>query len=314
MDLQSHMQANIGASIPDPIIDGGWHSGLGKLGKISYVGHHLPKGLLVRYRHWKESGEECFTWTEWEGKGEYIDPEEYRKRKAEADQKAKIAAEKATKERRALLDRVLTIWAESHKAATNNPYTDKKCIFPIKAKQTAKSYEIVPATDTKRAQYINPTDLLIPIYSHTGSLQGIQQITEQGAKFIRGSFKNGLLWLGGGLTTGEVPNRLYIAEGWATGAAIHMRTRNPVLVAFNTDNLLPAGKWARDRYPDVQVIFAIDNDVGSFKRVKGGQIENPGKYYATIAAKAIDAAVITPPTEKRGDWCDWHVSQIKATQ
>lgn len=314
MDLQTHMQANIGASIPDPIINGQWHSGRGKLGKVSYVGHHLPKGLLVRYRHWKESGEECFTWTEWEGNGEYIDPEEYRKRKAEADHKSKIAAEQAGRKRNALLEKLVTIWAESHTAAINHPYADQKCIFPMKAKQTAKSYEIVPATDEKRAQYINPNDLLIPIYSHTGSLQGIQQITEQGAKFMRGTFKDGLLWLGGGLTTGEVSNRLYIAEGWATGAAIHMRTRNPVLVAFNTTNLLSVGQWARDRYPDSQIIFAIDNDVGSFITRQGRRIENPGKYYATIAAKAIDAAVITPPIEGNGDWCDWHVSQIKATQ
>lgn len=313
MDLQSHMQANIGASIPDPVINGQWHSGRGKMGKISYVGHHLPKGLLVRYRHWKESGDECFTWKEWEGKGEYIDPEEYRKRKAESDNKARVAAEQAEKSRQALLEKLLIVWAESHKAAIDHPYIAKKRILPLKAKQAGKPYEIVAATSTNQAQYINPTDLLIPVYSHTGSLQGIQQITEQGVKIMRGTFKAGLLWLGGGLTTGEVSNRLYIAEGWATGAAIHMRTRNPVLVAFNTTNLLSVGKWARDRYPDAQIIFAIDNDVGSFIKVQGRRIENPGRHYATLAAKTIDAAVITPPTEERGDWCDWHISQINAT-
>ena len=53
--LQEHMQANIGRAIANPIIDGRWHSGKSCDGKgadkISYVGHHLPKGVLVRYRN-----------------------------------------------------------------------------------------------------------------------------------------------------------------------------------------------------------------------------------------------------------------------
>lgn len=88
-----------------------------------------------------------------------------------------------------------------------------------------------------------------------------------------------------------------------------MRTRNPVIVAFATSNLLAAGKWARDRYPDAEIVFAVDNDTESNIKVAGQTINNPGKYYATKAATAINAAVITPPIS--GDWCDWHFQQAK---
>ena len=94
-----------------------------------------------------------------------------------------------------------------------------------------------------------------------------------------------------------------------------MRTRNPVIVAFGTSNLWnlikqysPVGKWARDRYPDAEIVFAVDNDTESFIKVAGQTINNPGKYYATKAATSINAAVITPPIS--GDWCDWHFQQI----
>ena len=314
--LQQHMQARIGVSIDNPIIDGRWHSGRGKgKDKISYVGHHLPKGLLIRYRHWKESGEECFVWREWgDNQGEHIDPIEYRRKREEAQAKASAAAQQAAHDRAALLKILQTIISESIPADHDHSYPLGKRILALSARQAIKRYQITPDNTTEsRAQYIAPSDLLIPVYSHTGALQGIQQITASGYKLMRGTFKDGLLWIGGGLTTGEVANRLYVAEGWATGVAVHMRTRNPVVVAFSTANLLSAGQWARARYPDAEIVYAVDNDLGSFITVNGQSVENPGKYYATQAAIAINAAVITPPMEGKADWCDWHVSQIETT-
>lgn len=312
--LQQHMQANIGVSIDNPIIDGRWHSGRGKgKDKISYVGHHLPKGLLIRYRHWKESGEECFVWREWgDGQGEHIDPTEYRRKREEAQAKAGAAAQQAERDRAALLKILQTIIRESVPADHDHSYPLGKRIIALAARQATKRYEIVPVTTDTKAQYIAPSDLLIPVYDHTGALQGIQQITTTGYKLMRGTFKDGLLWLGGGLSTGETPNRLYIAEGWATACAVHMRTRNPVVVAFATSNLMSAGKWARERYPNTEIIYAVDNDTESFIKVGGQTINNPGKYYATKAAIAINAAVIIPPMG--GDWCDWHLSQIVGTK
>lgn len=315
--LQEHMQANISRAIANPIIDGRWHSGKSCDGKgadkISYVGHHLPKGVLVRYRNHKQS-DECFTWKEWEGDDNHLSDAEYQQRKAAAEELARLAAQQAEAEKARLLAILQTIIKQSKPADHHHPYIDQKRIISIGARQATKRYELQPATAEKAAQYIDPSDLLIPVYSHTGRLQGIQQITAQGRKFARGTFKAGLLWIGGGLSTGEVPNRIYIAEGWATGVAVHMRTRNPVIIAFSTSNLLSAGHFARGRYPDSQIVYAVDNDIGSFITVGGQRIENAGKYYAEQAAIAVNAGVITPPMAGKADWNDWHVSQIVDTK
>ena len=312
--LQQHMLENIGVSIDNPIIDGTWHNGRGKgKDKIGYVGHYLPKGLLVRYHNHKT--DEIHVWKEWDGgAGEYIDPLEYRRKREEAQAKADAAAQQSERDRAALLAILQTVITESVQADHNHPYPLGKRILALSARQATKRYELLPATTDTKAQYITPDDCLIPVYSHTGQLQGIQQITATGYKLMRGTFKDGLLWVGGGLTTGEVENRLYVAEGWATAVAVHMRTRNPVVVAFSTANLLSAGQWARARYADAEIVYAVDNDLGSFITVGGEQVENPGKHYATKAAIAINAAVITPPLEGKADWCDWHVSQIVGTK
>jgi phage/plasmid primase-like uncharacterized protein len=311
--LQDHMQVNIGMAIRNPIIDGGWHSGRcgdGKgADKISYVGHYLPKGLLVRYRD-QHAQDSFYVWREWEGKGDFIPDNEYQQRKAEAAAAAQAANLRASVERADLLAILQIIFTESVPASHNHPYISGKLITPIGARQVNKRYQMKPETTGGRAQYIEPSDLLIPVYDHSGTLQGIQQITAQGRKFARGTFRHGLLWIGGGLTTGEVVNRLYIAEGYATAVSIHMRTRNPVIVAFSTGNLLAVGHWARGRYPDAGFVYAVDNDLGSFITVGGERIENPGKYYATQAALAIGAAVVAPPLVGRGDWNDWHINQI----
>ena len=244
-----------------------------------------------------------------EGQGEYIEPAEYQRRKAEADARAQSATAQAERDRAALLAILQTVISESVPASHDHAYTAKKLILSIGARQATKRYQIAPETAESRAQYIAPTDLLIPVYDHAGALQGIQQITTAGFKLMRGTFKDGLLWIGGGLTTGEVPNRLYIAEGWATAVSIHMRTRSPVIIAFATSNLLSAGKWARGRYPDAEIAYAVDNDTESFIKVAGQTVNNPGLFYSTKAATATNAAVITPPMG--GDWNDWHTAQIQ---
>ncbi len=313
--LQDHMQEHIGISIADPVIDGRWHSGRGKLGKVSYVGLYLAKGVLVRYRtHAHGQGDTCHVWREWEGTDQHFDADEWKQRKAEAQAKLEAAAKAEQAEREHLLTILQTIIRESVPASHGHSYPSGKRILALAARQAIKSYQITPATTDTKAQYINPDDLLIPVYSHTGQLQGIQQITLSSLKLTRGMVKDGLLWIGGGLTTGEVANRLYIAEGWATAVAVHTRTRNPVVVAFSTANLLSVGQWARARYPDAEIVYAVDNDLGSFITVDGQPVENPGKYYATQAAIAINAAVITPPLEGKADWCDWHAGQVEANK
>lgn len=308
--LAEHMQANIGVSIHHPIIDGRWHSGRGQHGKVSYVGHYLPKGLLVRYRHWKTTGDECFVWKEWEGQDIYVDADEYRQRKAESAARARAAEQQAEHDKAALLAILQTIISESVPANHNHPYPAGKRILALGARRATNHYQVSAATGHKWEQAITPDDLLIPAYGCDGRLCGIQQITPAGKKLMRGSFKGALLWIGGGLTTGEHPGRLYVCEGWGTACAVHMRTRSPALAAFSAGNLLSVGQWARNRYQQAELAFCADNDVGSVTRIRGQEIGNPGLYYATQAAVVVGGAVVTPPGNHKSDWADWHLDQI----
>lgn len=304
--LQEHMQANIGVFITDPVIDGCWHSGSGKLSKVSYVGHYLAKGLLVRYRtHAHGQGDICHVWKEW-GQGDKTVISTELESNPNLNQPAIQQA--SEEEKTHLLTLLVNLFDAAIPATHEHPYIERKKILALGAKQLLKRCEIKPATAKAKAQYITPNDLIIPVYSPTGALQGVQQITTTGQKLTRGTVRNGHLWLGGGLTTGEEPNRLYIAEGWATGVAVHMRTRNPVVVAFSTNNLLNCGKWAREQYPNADIIFAVDNDEKTITRK--GQTGKAGILYAEEAAKAVNGGLLVPPI--LGDWCDWHISQIEA--
>ena len=155
MTLQQHMLDTIGQAIANPVIDGRWHSGKpaqdGKgADKISYVGHYLPKGLLVRYRHHK-SGDECHTWKEWDGgAGEYIDPLEYRRKREEAQAKADAAAQQSERDRAALLAILQTVISESVPADHNHSYPLGKRILALAARQALNVMSLCQKPHKKR--------------------------------------------------------------------------------------------------------------------------------------------------------------------
>lgn len=303
--LAAEMQRHLGVA-PDEIIDDGrWHSAKG--GKVSYVTDESKHGgLIVRYR----DGGEFKTWYSWDhsdGKGEYI----------------RSAPRKPPDD----MPVMLKIWQESGKVSTDHPYISRKRIMPISGRpitdignnplkrvlnirQARQSYTIREATGKDARQYLSARTLLLPAFCNaTGKLQAFKTIPEKpGAlKLSRGPLSNCHYWIGGSPATGD--GRLYVSESYSTGTSIHMRTQSPVLVAFDTNGLKPAGEMLRSRYPDAQIIFACDND-----RHDDPNKRNDGVYKATAAAQAIGAALLLPPMEGKADWNDWHISQCPKTK
>lgn len=81
--------------------------------------------------------------------------------------------------------------------------------------------------------------------------------------------------------------RLYVCEGWATGATIHASTGSPVVCAMNAGNLKPVAMTMRERFGErVELVIAGDDD----RAVVG----NPGRMAATHAADAAGALVVFP--------------------
>jgi phage/plasmid primase-like uncharacterized protein len=60
------------------------------------------------------------------------------------------------------------------------------------------------------------------------------------------------------------------------------------------------GQAIRTRYPESELVFAADNDIG----VKAGNIQNPGVHYARQAALACNGYVLTPNTTNKADFND----------
>jgi phage/plasmid primase-like uncharacterized protein len=107
-------------------------------------------------------------------------------------------------------------------------------------------------------------ELLIPICDIDGALLGAQSIAETGFKL----FPRGAALASGHHLIGDVAQggRLLIAEGYATAATLHEATGLPVAVAFNAGNLEPVARAYRERFPNLAIIIAGDNDHGKEPR------------------------------------------------
>ncbi len=96
------------------------------------------------------------------------------------------------------------------------------------------------------------SNLLVPARDASGKLWGYQQIFPDGAKyFLEGMRIKGCFHLIGEPQDGE---ELYIAEGFATAASIHMATRKPVACAFNAGNLSLVATALRAKYPGKKLV------------------------------------------------------------
>lgn len=144
--------------------------------------------------------------------------------------------------------------------------------------------------------------LAVPVRNSAGVLRGIQFIQPDGSKkFLTGTAKAGS-WHLIGTVVDEQP--LVLAEGYATGASIHMATGWPVVVCFDCNNLMVVGKIIKQLYPSNTLIFAGDDD--------HHRSNNPGRSHAAAAAKWLRAKVVFPVFKDaldRTDFNDLHVEQ-----
>lgn len=158
-------------------------------------------------------------------------------------------------------------------------------------------------------------------YSPSGNLVIPMLDTERrihGLQIIYAAKKNGRdkdFWPAGLAKKGHFflignPDRLVlIAEGYATGASLHMATGYPVAVAFDAGNLLPVSQAIHRKYKRAKILICADDDY----LTEG----NPGVSHAQAAALAVDGAFLAPvfaderPTIKKGptDFNDLHLSE-----
>lgn len=126
--------------------------------------------------------------------------------------------------------------------------------------------------------------IAVPICDADNRIWNLQLIWPAGAKtFFYNGRKSGCFHLIGEITP-RTP--LVIVEGYATGASVFMATQFPVAVAIDAGNLLPVAQALRAQYPDIEFIFAADNDAAT--------PGNPGITKAREAALAVGGKVCWP--------------------
>lgn len=157
-------------------------------------------------------------------------------------------------------------WADASPANPAHPYLTKKLLAPHGLRQRDNM-------------------LLVPLY-RDGDLVNLERIFPNGDKWsLAGGCVKGVASLVGRMAGAD---RVLVAEGWATAAALHEATQAPVVVARNADNLEAVVRRLRQRLPDnVTITVAADDD----RFTKGS---NPGMTKARLAALAIGAKVLMP--------------------
>ncbi len=287
-NLQSDMMQNIGYSIENLKCDGHWHDGgnAANKGKCRYIVIPHVKGVIVRYKDHRQ-GDVWHTFRSWAGDNTRLSPEEYAQRKAEIDAHNAQQQEAAALARAQRIAQQRRVWAESQPANPEHPYLVRKQVGAFGIRQRGEA-------------------LLIPIRDVSGQLQALQYIypvkremADGGLsdKQIFGSKRGNFHHIGKPSTPTD---KIYICEGYATGATLHQITGQCVVIAFDAGNLEAVGLAIRTRYPHADLVFAADNDLG----VKAGSIENPGIHYARQAAKACYGRVIIPNTHTKMDFND----------
>lgn len=132
-------------------------------------------------------------------------------------------------------------------------------------------------------------DLLIPMENRRGEIVGLQSISASHGKYFQKGqrSKDAVYRLKG-------DSQVYICEGFATGASIHLATGGTVYCAMSAANMPVVAKWVRQNNLDKCITVCADND-----NDKDGNI---GIVMARKASEIALASYVSP--QDPGDFDD----------
>jgi phage/plasmid primase-like uncharacterized protein len=239
-----------------------------------YVGY--TDGCPNGYGKNNRSGEEV----KWKAKGFVLKDE----------QKAGLVAESAAK----LEARAETLRIQHDRAAERVEWmmkcaTQAKITPYLERKQVSPTKGVFVLADNKT--------LLVPGYDATGKARTAQYINEDGSKrYAKESSKEGCFHVVGGFEELARRPAIVMAEGYSTAATISeaLGLRAAVVSSFDAGNLEAVARALHKKFPDKPILIASDDDHQK-RTIQGKEvILNPGRSFASQAAKAIDAEVTWP--------------------
>ncbi|KZK96147.1 MULTISPECIES: DUF5710 domain-containing protein [unclassified Pseudovibrio] len=274
-------------------MDGKWHR-VGIQGErdksASYRGFlnaSVPNGMLNNFRAGQDT---------WLFDGQQLSKDEVRRAIEAGKQAQKERAEELKQEQQAAAKKAFGIWSNISEWAkpTNCDYLKRKNVRGYGVKLDKDGRMVLPLRDT---------DLKI---------HSLQFVGEQ-KRYLTNGRKEGLFhaidpeqYLKDASKLG-VGDTLIFAEGYATGASVHRLTHKPVLVTFDADNLVKVASAMREKFPDVTMLFAADDD--HHLTTRENPLPNKGIEKAQEAARAVDGYVVPPllnSAEKAKGLKDWN--------
>lgn len=269
------------------IMDGQWHRAAvdgdrGKKQSGRYRGYLTgirPAGFVQNFKDESRS-------TKWKfgGTTPAMSPaERAAMQRAAAEADAHRTAER-TAAQAAVAVRAEVEWSSASPASTAHPYLRRKGVEP---------YGLRVGTNGA---------LLVPMRDFDGKLRDLQRIAPNGTKrFAKNSRVAGLHLLLGELSPDSV---LLIAEGYATAATLHAATDHPVAVTFVKSNFAAIARAYLERYPNLRIAFAGDNDHALPRR--DPPLPNVGREAAEAAARDVGGVAILPAFEDHQTGTDWN--------
>ena len=241
--------------------------------------------------------------TTWVATGHTLTKEQLEVQRAEIARKREERQRLILEQQQKTAREAHTEWIAHDWASADNPYLQAKGIQPFGVR------EDVDGT------------LLVPVMTVDKELRGLQTISPEGEKrFMYGMEKNGNFHLiadpGKDLSKDLAQGEIILAEGYATGATLHMATEKPVAVAFDAGNLEPVAKKLREKFPNAAITICADNDHQHTRKTpEGVEPWNKGVELAQRAAQEVGGKVVVPifTDEERGkgltDFNDLHQSR-----
>jgi Uncharacterized protein conserved in bacteria len=124
--------------------------------------------------------------------------------------------------------------------------------------------------------------VIVPARDIHGRIWTLQYITLTQKQFLKDGRKTGMFHrLGFTELPDDYNDYIFIAEGYATSASIHMATDMPTICAFDAGNLVHVGKIIKKRWKNAQLVYCADVDYVGIQK-------------AIDAANQTDGQVIVP--------------------
>jgi len=232
----------------------------------SGIGRSGQPWLMVTAGNAKATGDvstPLVVYKSWEREGVTIDAAEAADIRRQTEQATRRRREEEKARRETAAQQTRTLWSSASAQVNGHPYLATKGV---------KAHGIRRSGDR----------LLIPVTDAAGTLHGIQAIGPDGVK----RFNTGATVAGHFHLIGTPTGRLYLCEGYATGATIHEATGAAVAVAFHAGNLKAVAAILREAHPGAELVVCADDD----RHTEG----NPGLTHARAAAVAVGGSLAVP--------------------